>query len=76
MSVIHLDDPSTWPAVDSRWKHYNGNLYRIVLVSNVKTSDQAKYPTTVVTANVHTGAFYSRPLLDWERSMTQVTDTR
>lgn len=72
-SMIDIEDQRTWPRKGSVWRHTNGNQYQVDDFTNIETSSQDKYPTTIVYRNIRNGAAYSRPLTDWERSMTQVT---
>lgn len=57
------------------WQHYNGNKYEVLLLSNMESERQEKYPTTVVYRNVSNGNIYSRKLSDWHRSMTFIENT-
>ncbi|WP_315740013.1 hypothetical protein [Bradyrhizobium sp. SZCCHNR1093] len=72
--MIALEDQSTWPAIGSVWSHTNGNLYQVVTFTNIETGRQDKYPTTIIYRNVKNTKLYSRPLMDWERSMTLNVD--
>ncbi|WP_316201017.1 MULTISPECIES: hypothetical protein [unclassified Bradyrhizobium] len=71
MTPVRLDDQSTWPQIGSIWSHYNGNLYEVVLFTNVDSTRPDRYPTTIVHRNILNGKYYSRKLTDWDRSMTQ-----
>jgi len=51
------------------WKHYNGNEYEVLMLTN-ELSTNEQYPVTVVYKNIHTGSTWSKPLSDWHRSMT------
>ncbi|WP_316194406.1 hypothetical protein [Bradyrhizobium sp. SZCCHNRI3052] len=70
--MIKLDDQSTWPEIGSIWSHYNGNVYEVVMFTNIDSTRQDQYPTTIVHRNVVNGKNYSRKLADWKRSMTQL----
>lgn len=72
--MINIDDRSTWPAYGSRWMHRNGNTYVVMNYANKKYK-LPKYPVTIIYYNLHTEEVYTRPLADWERSMTP-TETR
>lgn len=54
---------------DSIWNHTNGNEYTVLLITNEYSENQDKYPTTVVYQGKNK-RIWSRPLLDWHRSMT------
>ncbi len=69
---IDITNPTTWPIVSSIWRHKNGNTYVILAYTNVESDRQEEYPTTVVYQNVKTKKMYSRRLIDWERSMTEI----
>lgn len=75
--TIDLDNPDTWPDIDSVWRHYNGNLYVVKDFANVgKSTNQDKHPTMIIYKNydrfaVDNDQLYSRELIDWERSMTE-----
>lgn len=70
--MITLDNHMTWPRVGSVWEHHNGNRYEVLDYTNIETDRQDKYPTTIIYRNVRNLKKYSRPLLDWERSMIVV----
>lgn len=70
--MISLKDNRTWPEIGSNWRHYNGNIYEVLMFTNIISENQDKYPTTIVYYNIENMANYSRPLMDWERSMTAV----
>lgn len=67
-AAANLAGPVEEPAIGSVWMHRNGNLYRVLFLTN--GSDRpATYPRTVVYEGEN-GARWSRPLADWHRSMT------
>ncbi|WP_316196704.1 hypothetical protein [Bradyrhizobium sp. SZCCHNS3053] len=68
--TIKLEESRTWPARGSVWEHRNGNRYEVMFYTNVETTNQTRYPTTIVYRNTRNTNLYSRPLADWERSMT------
>lgn len=70
--MIDLSNEDTWPLAGSLWQHYNGIIYRVTCYTNVETTRQDKYPTTIVYENVKNSKLYSRKLIDWERSMIRV----
>jgi len=49
-------------------------MYMVILLTNLEPERQDEYPTTVVYQNILNGNCYSRRLIDWERSMTRMTD--
>ena len=59
------------PEINSTWRHKNGALYKVAVITNVG-STRAEYPPTVVYFNVMTDTCWSRPVSDWHRSMTRV----
>lgn len=58
----------------SFWKHHNGNTYKVLHMTNIESTNQDKYPTTVVYANTKNGRIYSRRLCDWHRSFVEVEE--
>lgn len=61
------------PERDSVWEHRNGNVYKVICLTNVEHERQDEYPTTVVYYNIDNYKFYSRPLSKWtEKSFTRV----
>lgn len=72
MPTINLEDSRTWPMVGTTWRHRNGNQYEVLDYTNIESDKQDKYPTTIVYRNIHNGKKYSRPLMDWLRSMLPV----
>lgn len=45
------------------FKHYKkGTIYQLILISNLESTDQKKFPTTAVYKDVETGVVWSRPL--------------
>ena len=59
----HIPDPG------SVWVHKNGNEYTVLMLTNQCSERQEEYPTTVVYQGSN-GRVWSRPLVDWFRSMT------
>jgi hypothetical protein len=57
------------PAVNSRWRHTNGAVYQVAVITNVG-SVRPDYPPTVVYFNLETDTWWSRPVSSWSRSMT------
>lgn len=68
---VFVDDPATWPAVHSVWRHRNGTEYCVTSYANVE-GDRDKYPTMIIYTNVKNGRQYARRLDDWSRSMKAV----
>lgn len=69
------------PAPGEWWRHKNGNLYKVLLLTNLP--DEPRYPKTVVYQTVVTGQgdgcvyrkdgpIWSRRFDDWHRSFTYV----
>lgn len=54
---------------NSLWKHTNGNIYRVLFLTNTAALFPEIYPITVVYKGMN-GNVWSRPLSDWHRSMT------
>jgi len=67
--MIELEDARTWPEQGTLWDHTNGNQYVVEDFTNIQTTNQDQYPTTIVYKSVLTRRLYSRPLMDWDRSM-------
>lgn len=61
------------PKPSTTWRHHNGNEYGVLLITN-EGSQRPEYPPTVVYVNKVSGKWYSRPVADWHRSMTEVPD--
>ncbi|UXS01175.1 DUF1653 domain-containing protein [Agrobacterium tumefaciens] len=57
------------PRAGSVWRHYNGATYEVLTITNAESS-RPKYPPTVVYRGLGNGKLWSRPLSDWNRSMT------
>lgn len=62
----------TVPNLKSLWKHTNGNIYQVLLVTNLP--NDVCYPMTIVYQGAN-GAIWSRPASDWHRSMTFICET-
>lgn len=60
------------PEVNEVWKHYNGNLYEVLMLTNTSVEQTDKYPHTIVYKNINNGTVWSRRLDDWHRSFTFV----
>ncbi len=61
------------PQVGSKWRHYNGNEYEVVLIANLH-SIKDEYPITLVYRGANLRV-WSRPLSDWHRSMATIEDS-
>jgi hypothetical protein len=59
------------PVQLSLWKHRNGNIYRVLLITNMQSTKE-EYPVTVVYEGYVNREIWSRPLSTWHSSMTQV----
>lgn len=60
------------PTSGSTWRHRNGNLYRVLFLTNVVTFRPDHPPDVVYESTTH-DALWSRPLADWHRSFTEET---
>lgn len=56
------------PAPESTWRHKNGNLYRVLCVTNIAQRREDHPPDVVYQGR--NGNIFSRPLADWDRSFT------
>lgn len=54
----------------SRWTHYNGNHYTVLMIANIHSTDLHRYPITVVYQGTN-DRVWTRPLNDWYRSFTK-----
>jgi len=66
------DEPpagSEFPAPGTRWSHKNGNVYEVVMLSNLGSSDVQRYPVYITYKGAN-GLVWTRALHDWHRSMT------
>jgi hypothetical protein len=52
----------------SRWKHTNGNIYTVIMFTNMDSENEKYVPTVVYQGE--NGKTWSRPISDWKRSMT------
>ncbi len=59
------------PELGTVWKHTNGNIYRVIMITNIKTVRPIQYPVTVVYENTDTGTLWSRPVEQWYRSFVR-----
>ena len=60
---------SPLPAQGSVWAHSNGNRYTVLMIANLDSQDEVRYPKTVVYQGEN-GKVWSRAASDWGRSMT------
>jgi hypothetical protein len=60
------------PEVGSVWKHTNGGLYSVLMITNQHSQNPERYPVTVVYSGAN-GNTWSRAASDWHRSMTPVS---
>jgi hypothetical protein len=62
------------PAIGSRWKHKNGNVYKVLLVTSEPDPEKAdKFPVTVIYQGPD-WRIWPRRLDSWYASMTPVED--
>jgi hypothetical protein len=59
------------PEIGSLWRHYNGQVYQVVRITNLQ-SKKPEYPETVVYFNVLQDTWWSRPVSEWHRSFSRV----
>ena len=53
------------------FKHYKkGTIYKLVLITNLESTDQKKFPTTAVYLDVETDQVWSRPLEEFINNFT------
>lgn len=60
------------PKPGSAWRHRNGAVYEVLMITNCE-STRDEYPPTVVYRGIGNGKLWSRRLDDWHRSMTLVS---
>lgn len=62
--------------INSRWRHYNGAEYKVIVIANNQGDDKTKrdkYPPTVVYQGTN-GKYWARPMDDWHRSMKLIIE--
>ena len=69
------------PAIGSVWRHKNGTLYRVILITNELSQRFDEYPITVSYENLHplpngVHGKWSRFLHRWHESMTLVEEPK
>jgi len=57
-----------------KWKHRNGNVYRIIEIANSHSDDLDRYPVMIVYKNVHNNTVWCRKLDDWHRSFVVIDE--
>jgi hypothetical protein len=57
------------PAIGTRWRHRNGNIYVVIFIANEPGND--RYPRTVIYVGGNEKV-WARRVDDWHRSMTLV----
>ena len=60
------------PRIGSRWLHTNGSYYIVLMLTNVDSTRLEEYPVTVVYQREHDLSLWSKPLLTWATSRTEV----
>lgn len=66
----------SYPEIGSKWRHYNGVLYTVLLIANSEGDDPSKrdkYPVTVIYQGEN-GKVWARPFDRWHASMTEASD--
>lgn len=58
---------ATKPEVGKLYKHYKGNVYRVLHIANEK-SDRPGWPITVVYQDIDSHAVWARTLEEWNGS--------
>jgi hypothetical protein len=61
-----------WPDIGESYEHRNGNVYKVMLITNLDSTRLEQYPITVVYINLNNGTIWSRPVNDWFRSFKKV----
>ncbi len=61
------------PEIGSVWMHTNGNRYFVLHIANEYSKYPERYPITVVYQGEN-GRIWCRPLADWRRSMTPISE--
>ena len=61
------------PKIGNRYKHKNGNIYKVLMLANedALAINRKDYPVVVVYQGEN-GRIWSRTLDNWERSFTEV----
>ncbi len=62
----HIDRDG-FPFTGSTWRHANGVVYVVLMMTNVEPERQDEYPTTVVYQSGKTGKRYSVSLAVWRQ---------
>ena len=73
-SMFRKKEDTDIPVINSKWRHYNGNIYTVIELTNLHSENFDKYPITVVYKGEN-GKIWSRPLSDWSRSFTKFKET-
>ena len=63
------------PVTGFKYRHTNGGEYTVLMLIN-ENSGNAKYPPSVVYKTIANGNLWGRPISDWGRSFTQVTQCK
>lgn len=71
MQVTTPQGLKTLPRKGSWWRHRNGNLYRVVMVTNL-SDRQAEYPVTISYVGPN-GKEWSKQAHDWFEKMTPLS---
>ena len=54
------------------WRHHSGRIYRVTGFTNMKTTDNEKFPRTVAYESIDTGDIWSRPVVDFSEKFEPV----
>lgn len=55
--------------INKVFAHRESGLYMLKELTNIESTDQVRFPLTVVYTSLNTGKTYSRPLVDFHASM-------
>ena len=61
------------PIKGRRYKHRNGGVYLVLMLTNEMSCNTAYAPTVVYETQLN-GNVWSRPIFDWDRSFTLIEE--
>lgn len=56
------------PKIMSLWRHHSGTVYRVLGYTNLASTDEEKFPITILYRDTKTGHAWSRPYSRWHNS--------
>jgi hypothetical protein len=59
------------PEINSRWRHHNGRVYKVLMITNLANLNH-NYPPQVVYQSEVNGNLWSRPVDSWEGKFTEL----